>query len=73
MLTLSRSASEAVLGGVFTPTVDIVISTYHLRQWKSRCALGELRSLWLRFRILFKSRVLFDRNINSSIVAVSKG
>ncbi|MBD2075739.1 hypothetical protein H6F86_17945 [Phormidium sp. FACHB-592] len=58
---------------MFTPTVDIVIPTYHPGQWKSRCALGELRSPWLRFRILFKSQVLFDRNINSSVVAVSKG
>ena len=42
-------------------------------QWKSRCAPGELRSLWLLFRILLKPRVLFDRNTGSSVVAVSKG
>jgi cellulose synthase (UDP-forming) len=42
-------------------------------QWKSRCAPGELRSLWLLFRILLRPRVLFDRNTDSSVVAVSKG
>ncbi|XHX78354.1 MAG: glycosyltransferase [Stenomitos frigidus ULC029] len=42
-------------------------------QWKSRCAPGELRSLWLLFRILLKPRVLFDRNTDNSVVAVSKG
>jgi cellulose synthase (UDP-forming) len=30
-------------------------------QWKSQCAPGELRSLWLIFRILLRPRVVFDR------------
>ena len=31
-------------------------------QWKSRCAPGEIRSLWLLLKILFTPRVVFDRN-----------
>ncbi|XGV96397.1 MAG: glycosyltransferase [Leptolyngbya sp. BL-A-14] len=42
-------------------------------QWKSRCSPGELRSLWLLFRILFKPRVLFDRDATMSVVSVAKG
>jgi len=42
-------------------------------QWKSRCSPGELRSLWLLFRILLKPRVLFDRHAAVSVVAVAKG
>jgi cellulose synthase (UDP-forming) len=41
-------------------------------QWKSRCSPGELRSLWLLFRILLRPRVIFDRSPEVSIVAVSK-
>jgi cellulose synthase (UDP-forming) len=40
-------------------------------QWKSRCAPGELRSLWLLFRILLKPRVF--RHTDTSVVAVAKG
>lgn len=42
-------------------------------QWKSRCSPGELRSLWLLFRILLRPKVIFDRNPDVSVVAVSKG
>lgn len=42
-------------------------------QWKSRCSPGELRSLWLLFRILLTPRVLFDRHAAMSVVSVSKG
>lgn len=42
-------------------------------QWKSRCSPGELRSLWLLFRILLKPRVIFDRQAAVSVVAVAKG
>ncbi|MBW4469725.1 MAG: glycosyltransferase [Stenomitos rutilans HA7619-LM2] len=42
-------------------------------QWKSRCSPGELRSLWLLFRILLKPRVLFDRHADTSITAVARG
>jgi cellulose synthase (UDP-forming) len=42
-------------------------------QWKSRCSPGELRSLWLLFAILLRPRVIFDRNADISIVAVTKG
>ena len=41
-------------------------------QWKSRCSPGELRSLWLLFRIILRPRFVFDRNPNISVVAVSK-
>jgi cellulose synthase (UDP-forming) len=42
-------------------------------QWKSRCSPGELRSLWLLFAILLRPRVIFDRNADISVVAVTKG
>jgi cellulose synthase (UDP-forming) len=41
-------------------------------QWKSRCSPGELRSLWLLCKILLRPRVIFDRNAEASVVAVSK-
>jgi cellulose synthase (UDP-forming) len=41
-------------------------------QWKSRCSPGELRSLWLLFRILLRPRVLFDRNVDVSPVSVAQ-
>lgn len=31
-------------------------------QWKNRCAPGELKSLGILFRLLFRPRVLFDRS-----------
>ena len=42
-------------------------------QWKRSCTPGEFSSLLLLFRILFKPRVLFDRNREASAIAVSKG
>jgi len=42
-------------------------------QWKSRCSPGELRSLWLLFRILLRPRVIFERHADVSVVAVAKG
>jgi cellulose synthase (UDP-forming) len=42
-------------------------------QWQSRCAPGELRSLWLLFRILLRPKVIFDRHPEIGVVAVSKG
>ncbi len=39
-------------------------------QWRSRCAPGELRSLWLLMRILLRPRVIFDRQRNTSAIAV---
>ncbi|NJO40125.1 MAG: glycosyltransferase [Cyanobacteria bacterium RU_5_0] len=41
-------------------------------QWRSRCAPGELRSLWLLLKILFKPRILFDRKIDIRAIAVSQ-
>ncbi len=41
-------------------------------QWKSRCAPGELRSLWLLFRILLKPRVIFDRQARIHAIAVTQ-
>ncbi|MGF1535861.1 MAG: glycosyltransferase family 2 protein [Elainellaceae cyanobacterium] len=41
-------------------------------QWRSRCAPGELRSLWLIFKILLRPRVLFDRNVDVRPVSVAK-
>ncbi len=42
-------------------------------QWKSRRSPGELRSLWLLFTILLRPRVIFDRNPEVRVVAVTKG
>lgn len=42
-------------------------------QWKSRCAPGELRSLWLLFKILLTPRVVFDRKPEVSAIAVTQG
>jgi cellulose synthase (UDP-forming) len=36
-------------------------------QWKSRCSPGEFRSLGLLFKILFRPRFLFDRQIDRAI------
>lgn len=41
-------------------------------QWKSRCAPGEVRSLWLLFRILLKPRVIFDRQSRIHAIAVAQ-
>ncbi|MBD2606420.1 glycosyltransferase [Scytonema hofmannii FACHB-248] len=42
-------------------------------QWRRSLAPGELQSLWLLFKILFKPRVLFGRNADTSAIAVVKG
>jgi cellulose synthase (UDP-forming) len=42
-------------------------------QWKDRCSPGELRSLLLIFKILLRPRVLVERQVKISPVAVSKG
>ena len=42
-------------------------------QWKRQNTPGELRSLLLIFKIIFKPRVLFDRNIDVNAIAVSQG
>jgi cellulose synthase (UDP-forming) len=42
-------------------------------QWKSRCAPGELRSIWLLFRILLRPRVVFDRHPSISAISVTQG
>jgi cellulose synthase (UDP-forming) len=41
-------------------------------QWKRRQSPGELKSLFLLFRILLKPRVIFNRNADVSAVAVAK-
>ncbi|AFY52651.1 glycosyl transferase [Rivularia sp. PCC 7116] len=41
-------------------------------QWKRRCTPGELQSFILLFKILLKPRILFDRNVDVSAIAVSK-
>lgn len=41
-------------------------------QWVSRQTPGELQSVWLLFRILLKPRVIFDRDVDVSAVAVAK-
>lgn len=41
-------------------------------QWRSRCAPGELRSLWLLFKILFMPRILFDRQAEIRAIAVAQ-
>ncbi len=41
-------------------------------QWKSRCAPGEVRSLWLLLRILLKPRVIFDRQSRIHALAVAQ-
>ncbi|MBD2771026.1 glycosyltransferase family 2 protein [Iningainema tapete] len=38
-------------------------------QWIRQNAPSELQSLWLLLRILLKPRVLFERNLNSSVIA----
>ena len=42
-------------------------------QWKRQNTPGELRSLWLLFKILLRPRVLFDRNPKVNAVSVSQG
>jgi cellulose synthase (UDP-forming) len=42
-------------------------------QWKRHKAPGELKSIILIFRILFRPRILFDRNIDVNAIAVSQG
>ncbi|MGB3759048.1 MAG: PilZ domain-containing protein, partial [Rivularia sp. (in: cyanobacteria)] len=41
-------------------------------QWKRKCTPGELQSFILLFKILLKPRILFDRKVDVSAVAVSK-
>ncbi len=41
-------------------------------QWKSRSAPGELRSVWLLFRILLRPRVIFDRQTRIHAIAVTQ-
>lgn len=41
-------------------------------QWKHQETPGELQSLWLLLRILFRPRVLFGRNEKASAIAVSQ-
>ncbi|MEO0409104.1 MAG: glycosyltransferase, partial [Cyanobacteria bacterium P01_A01_bin.135] len=41
-------------------------------QWRSRCAPGELRSLWLILAILLRPRVLFDRDVDIRPVQVTQ-
>ncbi len=41
-------------------------------QWRSRCAPGEVRSLWLLLRILLKPRVIFDRQARIHALAVAQ-
>jgi cellulose synthase (UDP-forming) len=41
-------------------------------QWKHQETPGELQSLWLLLRILFRPRVLFGRNQKASAIAVSQ-
>ncbi|MBI4782151.1 MAG: glycosyltransferase [Oscillatoriophycideae cyanobacterium NC_groundwater_1537_Pr4_S-0.65um_50_18] len=41
-------------------------------QWKSRCAPGELRSLWLLLRILLRPRIVFGRKPEVSAIAVTQ-
>lgn len=41
-------------------------------QWKSRCAPGELRSLWLLFGILLRPRVVFGRQTRIHEIAVTQ-
>jgi cellulose synthase (UDP-forming) len=41
-------------------------------QWKRHFSPNEFQSLLLLFRVLFKPRVLFDRNVKDSVIAVAK-
>jgi len=41
-------------------------------QWRSRCAPGEVRSLWLLLQILLKPRVLFDRTAKSRPISITQ-
>ncbi|NJM19790.1 MAG: glycosyltransferase [Richelia sp. RM2_1_2] len=41
-------------------------------QWKRRCTPNELQSFILLFKILLKPRILFDRKVDVSAIAVSK-
>jgi cellulose synthase (UDP-forming) len=41
-------------------------------QWKSRCAPGELRSLWLLLRILLQPRIVFDRKPEVGAIEVTQ-
>ncbi|OLP16542.1 cellulose synthase catalytic subunit [Leptolyngbya sp. 'hensonii'] len=41
-------------------------------QWKSHETPGEFQSLLLLFRVLFRPRILFDRNIDISPISVAK-
>ncbi|MEB3218226.1 MAG: glycosyltransferase [Nostocales cyanobacterium 94392] len=41
-------------------------------QWKRKCTPNELQSFLLLFKILLKPRILFDRKVDVSAIAVSK-
>jgi len=41
-------------------------------QWKRKCTPNELQSFILLFKILLKPRILFDRKVDVSAIAVSK-
>jgi cellulose synthase (UDP-forming) len=42
-------------------------------QWRSRCAPGELHSIWLLFKVLLQPQVLFNRAGHIRPLAVAKG
>ncbi len=42
-------------------------------QWRSRCAPGELHSIWLLFKVLLQPQVLFNRAGTIRPLAVAKG
>ncbi|HEY9647954.1 MAG TPA: glycosyltransferase [Chroococcidiopsis sp.] len=84
-LSLSGEAIRTGMNGEF-PTVRMMYEPLPLMQqrrvvemlfcrpgqWKRNYTPGEIQSLLLLFRILLKPRVLFDRNIDVSAVAVAK-
>ncbi len=84
-LQLAGQAIRTGIDGEF-PTVRVLFEQVGLQeqrrlvemlfcrpgQWKSRQTPGELQSLLLLFRILLKPRVLFDRNVDVSVVAVAQ-
>jgi cellulose synthase (UDP-forming) len=42
-------------------------------QWKRRDTPGEFRSLWLLLRVLLRPRVLFEKKVDVSAIAVTQG
>jgi cellulose synthase (UDP-forming) len=85
-LTLQGIVTQTSLQEEF-PTVRVMFEEVNLTQhrslvkmlfcrpgqWRRSLAPGELQSLWLLFKILFKPRVLFGRKANTSAIAVVKG